>query len=170
MRLPRLTAESADATAAVCTYACTTVVRACMPSAGDWRSPRSGLGAPTAERSTGVILHSRPKHLNTRAGETPWNLERGGGWGGRHVHVHALSFWPRTKWGGVKGGWETPAGSPDMQPFTFPRRDFSSFPPSSFSPPLALKLALKGSTYIPNLQATCASVIQLGEERERERE
>lgn len=70
--------------------------------------------------------------------------------------------WPYTK------KEKTPVGSHDMQPFTFPRRDNLPPSPSSPSPPVgeALMVALKGSTYIPNLQATWSSVIQLGEERE----
>lgn len=38
--------------------------------AGDWQNPRR-LRASCRKQSTGVILHSRPKHLNTQCSNSP---------------------------------------------------------------------------------------------------
>lgn len=123
--------------------------------AGDWQSPYR-LRAGCRKQSTGIILHSRPKHLNTQCSNSPKSdkAEADIGTSMRaHTHTHTLAH---TLVGLTPTGEKNPAGSPDMQPFTFPRRDNPPPRSSSPSPPVgeALMLVLKGSTYIPNLQAT----------------
>lgn len=80
----------------------------------DWQSPYR-LRASCREQSTGIILHSRPKHLNTQSSNSPKSDKAEADIGTSmsvcvcmRVCERAHSCWPCTN------GEKTPAGSPDM--------------------------------------------------------
>lgn len=86
--------------------------------AGDWQNPRR-LRASCRKQSTGIILHSRPKHLNTQCSNSPKSDKA-------ETHPPARTYAltnTRTHTLASHQQGENPAGSPDMQPFTFPCRD-----------------------------------------------
>lgn len=136
---------------------------------GDWQNPRR-LRASCRKQSTGIILHSRPKHLNTQCSNSPKSDKaETHPWARAHTHTSAHTH-ANTRSHTHLG--LTPTGRKPCRLSWHATLHISlQRQPSSPSPPAgeALMPALKGSTYIPNLQATWSSVIQLGEEREGER-